>query len=71
MRIVRLSVIAETSPERRRCIGVTCIDANILDNVYFKEIQGIYDTRLSRDGPSLDRNDEGYARLEEIRSRRY
>src|ERR1700730_15673939 len=51
--------------------GVNHIDVNIVDEVYFWEIQVFYDARLSRDGPRLASNDEGDARPDEVRSRRY
>src|ERR1700686_1687207 len=47
------------------------IDANIIDDVYFLEIQVFYDARLSRDGPRLANNDEGDARPNEVCSRWY
>jgi hypothetical protein len=51
--------------------GVNHIDINIVDVVYFWEIQVFYDARLSRDGPRLASNDEGDARPDEVRSRWY
>jgi hypothetical protein len=47
------------------------LDVNIIDDVYFWEIQVFYDARLSRDGPRLASNDEGDARPDEVRSRWY
>src|SRR5713101_1084395 len=44
---------------------------NIIDDVYFWEIQVFYDARLSRHGPRLASNDEGDARPDEVRSRWY
>src|SRR5207244_6845463 len=51
--------------------GVKYIEVNIVDDVYFSEIQVFYDPRQSRDGPPLDSNDEGDARPDKVRSRRY
>src|SRR5450432_1322626 len=51
--------------------GVNHIDANIIDEVYFWEIQVFYDARLSRHGPRLAGNDEGDALPDEVRSRWY
>jgi hypothetical protein len=51
--------------------GVNYIGINIIDDVYFSEIQVFYDPRQSRDGPPLDSNDEGDARPDKIRSRWY
>jgi hypothetical protein len=55
--------------DRRHCIGVIYIDINIIDDVYFSEIQVFYDPR--HDGPRLDSNDEGDARPDKVRSRWY
>src|SRR6266849_3005566 len=53
------------------CIGVMYIYINIIDEVYFSEIQVFYDPRHSRDGPRLDSNDEGDARPDKVRRRWY
>src|SRR5260370_39154182 len=55
----------------RHCIGVTYIDVNRIDDVYFWEIQVFYDARHSRDGPRLASNDEGDALPDKIRIRWY
>jgi hypothetical protein len=39
--------------------------------IYFWEIQVFYDPRQSRDGPRLVSNDEGDARPDKVRNRRY
>jgi hypothetical protein len=51
--------------------GVNYIDVNLIDDVYFSEIQVFYDPRQSRDGSRLDSNNEGDARPDKVRSRRY
>src|SRR6266550_2628008 len=51
--------------------GVKHLDVNIVDDVYFGEIQVFYDARLSRDGPRLASNDEGDACPDKVRSRWY
>src|SRR5882672_6114224 len=57
--------------DQRHCIGVMYIDVNRIDAVYFSEIQVFYDPSQSRDRPPLDSNDEGDARPDKVRSRRY
>src|ERR1700726_2970523 len=57
--------------DRRHCIDVTYICVNIIDDVYFWEMQVFYDSRHSRDGPRLVSNDEGDARPDKVRSRWY
>src|SRR6266581_1221037 len=47
---------------------VNPIDVNIVDEVYFLEIQVFYGARFSRHGPRLAANDEGDARPDEVRS---
>ena len=47
------------------------IDVNIIDDVYFSEIQVFYAPKQSRDGSRLDSNDEGDARPDKVRSRWY
>src|SRR6185295_9513790 len=49
------------------CHGVNPLDVNIVDEVYFWEIQVFYDARLSRNGPRLAGNDEGDARPNAVR----
>jgi hypothetical protein len=47
------------------------IDVNIIDDVYFWEIQVFYDPGHARDGPRVDSNDEGDARPDKVRRRWY
>jgi hypothetical protein len=56
---------------RRQLYGVNYIDVDIIDDVYFSEIQVFDDPRHSRDGPLLDSNDEGDARPDKVRRRWY
>src|SRR6266852_5566292 len=51
--------------------GFNHIYVNIVDDVYFGEIQESYDPKLSRDGPCLAGHDEGDARPDKVRSRWY
>src|SRR5258708_7611109 len=51
--------------------GANHIDVNIVDGVYFGKIQVFYDPRHSRCGSRLACNDEGDARLDEVRTRWY
>src|SRR5258705_14016379 len=52
--------------------GANPIDVNIVDDVYFGEIQVfLNDAKYSRDGPRLASNDEGDARPDEVCGRWY
>src|SRR5258708_29339441 len=47
--------------------GINPLDVNIVDDVYFGEIQESYDPRQSGAGPRLACNDEGNARADALR----
>jgi hypothetical protein len=57
--------------DRQPLHGVNHIDINIVDDVYFGEIQIFYDPRHSGAGPRLAGDDEGDARPDKVRSRWY
>jgi hypothetical protein len=50
-------------------MAAKCIDVNIVDDVYFEEIQEFYDPGQSEAGTRLACHDEGDARSDKVRSR--